>query len=273
MLSDDVHQVMEPGTFIKQHKLFRIDQFEAATNIGGTARKASLDYHRKRGHILPVRRGLYWVVPPGSEPESCPVDPFLIAGHITPRATLAYHSALELHGRAFSSFNEVQFLAERKLRPFEFRGTLYRPVSTPPALTRGGQDEIGIETRDRSGVPLKVSGLERTFVDALDRPDLCGGWEEVWRSLDMIEYLDLPAMCRYVEALGNATTAAKVGWFLEVNRDRLMVDEQTLDKLREHSPASPHYLDRTSGESTRYLSRWNLVVPVSLAEQSWEELA
>ena len=263
---------MAPGTFIRQHKLFRIDQFEAATKICGTGRKSSLDYHRKRGHIVPVRRGLYWVVPPGSEPESCAVDPFLIAGHITPRATLAYHSALELHGRAYSNFNEVQILAERKLRPFEFRGILYRPVSIPPALVRAGQIEMGIETLDRSGTPVRMTGLERTLVDALDRPELCGGWEEVWRSLEMIEYLDLPAVCRYVEALGNATTAAKVGWFLEVNRSRLMVDGQTLDKLGEYSPASPHYVDRSSSESTRYLSRWNLVVPVSLAEQSWDEL-
>jgi predicted transcriptional regulator of viral defense system len=267
------YQVMEPATFLKQHKVFRIEQFEAATGLSGTGRKASMDYHRKRGHILPVRRGVYWIVSPGTTPENCPVDPFLIAGHITPKAIIAYHSALELHGRAYSSFNEVQFLVERKLRPFEFRGTRYRPLTTPPALLRAGEREFGIETLDRAGTPLKITGLERTLVDTMDRPELCGGWEEVWRSLDMIEYLDLPAVCRYVKALGNATTAAKVGWYLEVNRKPLMVDERTLETLEALSPVSPHYLDRSSAEPTRYLSRWNLVVPVSVARQDWEELA
>jgi predicted transcriptional regulator of viral defense system len=267
------HQVMEPGTFLKRHRIFRVEQFEAATGLRGAGRKASLDYHRKRGHILPIRRGLYWVVPPGMTPANCPVDPFLVGGHISPDAVLAYHSALELQGRAYSSFNEVQFLTDRKVRPFDFRGTHYRALNTPPALVRMGQQDLGMETLDRAGTSIRATGLERCLVDALDRPELCGGWEEVWRSLDMIEYLDLALVCRYVVALDNATTAAKVGWYLEINRNPLMVDDETLEKLRRLSPASPHYLSRGSSESTRFLSRWNLVVPVSVAERNWEEPA
>ncbi|WP_406672701.1 transcriptional regulator [Natronospira sp.] len=263
---------MEAGTFLKQHKVFRIEQFEAATGLSGSGRKASLDYHRKRGHVLPVRRGLYWVVPPGHRPETCPVDPFLIAGHVSVNAVLAYHSALELHGRAYSSFNEIQFLVSSNLRPFEFRGTRYRPLTIPPALVRKHQQELGLESVDRFGTPIKVTGLERCLVDVLDRPELSGGWEEAWRSLDMIEYLDLPAVCHYVSALGNATTAAKTGWYLEQNRQRLMVDDHTLEILRKRAPAKPHYVHRGSHEPTRFLSRWNLVVPASLADQSWEEL-
>ncbi len=262
---------MGPGTFLKQHKVFRVDQFEAATGLRGSGRKASLDYHRKRGHILPVRRGLYWVVPPGSKPDVCPVDPFLIAGHVSADAVLACHSALELHGRAYSSFNEVQFLVSRNMRPFEFRGTQYRPLAVPPALVRGGRKDLGVEALDRSGTLIKVTELERCLVDAVDRPDLCGGWEEVWRSLDMIDYLDLAEVCRYVSALGNATTAAKTGWYLEENRQRLMVDNDTLESLRKLSPTSPHYVSRHGREPTRFLARWNLVVPASLAERNWEE--
>lgn len=262
---------MKPASFLKQHKVFRVEQFEAATGLSGPGRKTSLDYHRKRGHILPVRRGLYWVVPPGHSPETCPVDPFLVAGHVSADAVLAYHSALELHGRVYSSFNEVQFLVSGNIRPFEFRGTRYRPLTVPPALVRSNQKNLGVQQMDRAGTAIKVTGLDRCLVDALDRPELCGGWEEVWRSLDMIEYLDLAAICRYVSALGNATTAAKTGWYLEENRKRLMVDEDTLDTLSKLTPASPHYVRRDSQEPTRFLSRWNLVVPASLAERSWEE--
>lgn len=262
---------MEPGSFLKQYKVFRVDQFEAATGVSGSGRKASLDYHRKRGHILPIRRGLYWVVPPASNPELCPVDPLLIAGHVSSDAIIAYHSALEAHGRAYSSFNEVQFLVSRDMRPFEFRGTYYRPLKMPPSLVRSGQKGLGVEPLDRAGTPIQVTGLERCQVDAVDRPGLCGGWEEVWRSLELIEYVDLAEIYQYVSALGNATTAAKTGWYLEANRERLMVDEDTLEKLRKLSPASPHYVRRDSREPTRFLARWNLVVPASLAEQSWKE--
>lgn len=39
---------------------------------------------------------------------------------------------------------------------------------------------------NRSGVNIKVTSLARTIVDVLDRIDLAGGWEEVWRVLDTV---------------------------------------------------------------------------------------
>jgi hypothetical protein len=34
-------------------------------------------------------------------------------------------------------------------------------------------------------------------VDVLDRPRLSGGWEEVWRSLETIPFLDLDQVVQY----------------------------------------------------------------------------
>ncbi|MDO8723214.1 MAG: hypothetical protein Q7J31_13475 [Syntrophales bacterium] len=55
---------------------------------------------------------------------------------------------------------------------------------------------------------VRVTGLERTFVDVLYRPDLSGSWEEIWRSLETVEFFDLDKVAAYVVLLGNATTAA-----------------------------------------------------------------
>ena len=38
---------------------------------------------------------------------------------------------------------------------------------------------------------IKITSLERSIVDILDRPDLGGGWEEVWRSLDNVTLFDV----------------------------------------------------------------------------------
>ncbi len=80
---------------------------------------------------------------------------------------------------------------------------------------------------------ISVTGLERTFVDVLNRPDLAGSWEEIWRSLESVEYFDLEKVASYVDFLGNATTAAKVGFFLEQHRESLMVDETYMKTLYE----------------------------------------
>ena len=66
------------------------------------------------------------------------------------------------------------------------------------------------------------------MVDVLNRPDLSGGWEEIWRSLESVEFFDFDKVVEYALLLGNATTAAKVGLFLEQHREPLMVEEKHL---------------------------------------------
>jgi predicted transcriptional regulator of viral defense system len=48
-----------------------------------------------------------------------------------------------------------------------------------------------------SGASAAGTTFERTLVDVLDAPDFGGGWEEVWRSLEMVEYFDLAAVVEH----------------------------------------------------------------------------
>ena len=115
---------------------------------------------------------------------------------------------------------------------------------------------------------LRVASLERTMVDVLSRPRYSGGWEEVWRSLESVEFFDLDTVVEYTLLLKNATAAATVGFFLRQHQDTLMVEERYLDELRSNCPRQPHYLDR-SKSGGRLVSEWNLVVPPEVIERSW----
>ncbi len=106
-------------------------------------------------------------------------------------------------------------------------------------------------------------------MDVLDRPDLSGSWEEIWRSLESIEFFDLDKVVEYAILLGNATTGAKVGFFLEQHRELLMVEYRHLKLLNDMRPRQPHYLDRAKRKSGRLVSEWNLVVPREVFERSW----
>lgn len=235
-------------------------------------REALLAYHQKQGRILRVRRGLYCVVPSGTDPAACPVDAYLLAAKMTGDAVLAYHTALEFHGKAYSVFEELQYLTDRAARPVTFRSSRFRPVRFPKKLAAKDKQLFGVKEMDRAGITVRVTTLERTLVDLLDRPDLGGGWEEIWRSLETVEFFDLDVVVEYALLLDNATTAAKVGFFLEQHKDRLMVEGSHLERLRAHRPREPHYL--TPGRrGGRLVSGWNLVVPVDVFEQSWREVA
>ena len=110
------------------------------------------------------------------------------------------------------------------------------------------------------------------MVDVLDRPHFSGGWEEVWRSLESVEFFDLDKVVEYTLLLDNATTASKVGVFLEEHREELMVDELYIRTLRERRPKRPHYLDRNRRVPGILMSDWNLIVPAEVAERSWAEV-
>ncbi len=235
------------------------------------SREAILSYHLRKGHLVRVRRGLYAVVPHGSDPEDCPVDPYLVAAKSAKDTVLAYHTALELHGKAHSIFERYFFQSNKPVRPTTFRTYRFECSLFPKALRDKHREHFATTTVERSGVELRVASLERTLVDLHDRPKLGGGWEEIWRSLESVEYFDLDLVVEYVTLLGNCTTAAKVGYYLQQHAESLMVEQRHLDPLRTLRPKQPHYLQR--GKSGKLISNWNLVIPASLAERAWEEIA
>lgn len=261
--------------FLERHPTFTHQEFvDARAKRGTTLRTADnlLAMHLARGRIVRIRRGLYSTVPRGVDPERAPVDPYLVAAKLTPDAVVAYHAALQFHGKAYTIWRRFHYLTCRRARPSSFRGMEFVPVQFPAAVRR--LPDLGggvVEARYGGGI-VRVTSLERTLVDVLDAPARSGGWEEIWRSLEMVEFFDLDEVVRYTHELGSALTAARVGLFLELHREELMAEEPHLEALRELAPAQPRYLD-AHRETGRLISRWNLIVPHRVLERSWEEVA
>ena len=61
-----------------------------------------LKQHVAAGRLLHLRRGLHAVVPRDPDPASHPVDPYLVATQLADDAVVAYHAALQFHGKAYS---------------------------------------------------------------------------------------------------------------------------------------------------------------------------
>jgi predicted transcriptional regulator of viral defense system len=267
---------MRPSHFFTQHAVFSAAEFAQAHKGTAASRDSTLAYHEKHGHLLRVRRGLYVTVPPGTPPEKVAVDSYALTARLAPDAVLGYHTALAFHGKAYSVHHRFEYLTATAARPFRFRGQEFRPVQFPKALREAGKTLWGVKTAEHSGVDLRVTSLERTFVDVLDRPDLSGGWEEAWRSLASVEYFDLDRVLEYTVLLGSATIAAKVGLFLSQHREKLTVEESHLATLRKRKPRAPHYLEparRSEGDDTKLISEWNLIVPRAMVERTWEQVA
>ena len=259
--------------FFRKHPVFTVDEFGRYLSSRGqnwSREKANLlSYHKKTGHVVSIRRGLYATVPRGSDPLLHQVDPFLIAAKLTQDSVLSYHTALEFHGRAYSVQEYFTYASAHPLAPFTYRGHVFRGAHFPQMLSRKKEERFGVVEVDRSGTGVRVTNLERTFVDTLHRPDLSGSWEEIWRSLESIQFLDLEQVLRYTWLLGNATTAARVGFFLEQHADLLMVNEKDFTAFERLRPKQATYLDRSQRQDGRLVTRWNLMVPREVLERSW----
>lgn len=262
-------------SFLAKHPVFSVEDFRSFQRERGSespaTRKNILARQEARGRILRIRRGLYAAVPVDVHPDNVQVDPFLIAGKATPDAVLAYHTATELHGKAYSIFNEYQYLTSRVSRPWTFRQMRFRPVLQPKPLRESRKQSYGVEQLARGSTGVSVTTLERTSVDMLDRLDLAGGFEETWRFLESTGFLHTDEVVSYVRLLGNSTTAAKVGYCFERLREQLAVDESSLKLLEEMRPKQPHYVGKAKTGSNRFSSRWNLVLPELYVDMAWQE--
>lgn len=267
---------MKLNEFFHKNPVFTSEKFSqnlvSRGGAGPRTQEALLAYYKKTGRIVGVRRGLYAVIPAWAEPGLYPVDPFLVAAKLTKDAVLSYHTALEFHGRAYSVQDRFTYSASQPLSIFTFRSYLFRGARFPEALRSVGKEGFGVLTTERAGMEIRVTSLERTLVDVLDRPSLSGSWEEIWRSLESVEFLSLEKVVEYALLLENATTAAKVGFFLEQHREPLMVEEHHLQSLNQLRPRQPHYLDRSRRKSGRLVSRWNLIIPSEVLDRTWEEV-
>lgn len=266
--------IMKIEEFLTKHPVFTIDEWKEYLATKGSEKQNTrwnlLAYHQDKGRILQVRRGLYATVPAGASPESFQVDPFLVAAKLKPDAVLAFHTALEFHGKAYSTFNRLTYTSAKRSASLRYQSHEYKRLSEQLAFRK---NLTGVKTVLRSHIEVRVTSLERTLVDVLHRPDLGGSWEEIWRSLASIEYFDIEQVIKYTKLLKNATTAAKVGFFLDQHKDALLLDNSWIVPLLRLAPRQPHYMDRLNRKDCKLIKDWNLMVPNQILDRTWEELA
>ncbi len=262
---------MRPETFLASHSLFTREELAAVLRGRGRA-DATVDSHlarwRRQGRIARVKRGVLVRLDPARGAIGPSPDLVALASRMAPDAAVAYHTALEAHGYAQSVFERLTFVTWTKTKPTSFRGRRFVPVRPRAPLLAENRGERWVERLDRAGVEVRVTNLERTVADVLDRPDLAGGTEEVWRSLLSVPALDLVPLEEYVTLLGSRTLAAKVGFFLESRREELVVPAALLDRLRARLPGAPVFMDRR--QRGRLVARWALIVPADLLQDHGE---
>lgn len=224
-----------------------------------------LNQHMKAGNIRRVARGVFASVPKHATPESWSVDRYLAASRLRPGGVVGYHSALELHGYAYSEGYEVQVIAAGKPGRLQTSDFTCRFVKPAVAL-----EPEAIAKVDRLGMDVAVTTLERTVADLFDRPDLAGGADELIDSLDLIGRLDAARLLEHLERLGNATAAGAAGWWLESSRDRLEVPDPVLTAIHRIAPIQNRYALGAQSGAGKAATGWGVILPEAIVDRRFE---
>jgi len=233
-----------------------------ARDIAGKESTARMALWRlaKQGSLLRIRNGLYAAVPPERKDSNFEVNRYLLFDHAMSSAgALAFHSALELHGAAQSRFSTVFYLTTNKKRPFDFQDITYRPVWAP--------DIFGRTTIRIDDLPIQVTDKERTFLDCIRRPDLCGGLEEYLKSVEAFTLMSPVRLLDYLERFGEYSLYQRAGLILTYLRDRIKVTEDLLEVLRSRvGPSACYLVPGKRGIGGRLVKEWNVLVPRNFEE-------
>jgi predicted transcriptional regulator of viral defense system len=261
--------------FLDQVPVFTLNEFVTYLRKDVKRNVMTMAYNliknrRRSGKLGVVKEGLYYVVKPGTTPASAPVDEYLVASKLAPDAMLAFHSALDALGFGHSVFTTYYYFSKVYRRPVRFRGCEYQSVKVPQSILDAGKELVGSTKVERSGIKILITDKERTLVEALEHPEYCGGFEEMYRSLEKMPYVQTELILKYLNLRGQKNLFARVGFFLEQHREQFHVEESFLQMLERQKPTQPLYWDR-SRKGGVIKNRWNLIVPEAVDQRKWEE--
>ena len=179
-------------------------------------------YHLRRNNwIVSLRRGLYGLS--STVPGVSDAHEFEVAMALVKPAAISHWSALHHHGLTEQVPREVFVLtttassvprvrrSDAKLPQggYPVGDTTYRFVQVRPERFFGTQKVWVGEAR------VSVTDVERTLLDGLSMPQLCGDFAEILHAFEVgMDRLDIERITDYASKLGVATVK-RLGWTME----------------------------------------------------------
>lgn len=220
-----------------------------------------------QGKLVRVTRGLYaarnvYSSSPYDNVDT-PPNKYLVGANLRREYYLGYHTALELHGCAYSVTTDCITVTSDagKFRPFDHGNQRFINAVSRDLVT----EVVRMRVLDQEVI---VSSPSRTFVECIRRLDLSGGLEELLKSADGLRGVTTEGLDRAMGIYGYDILYRSVGFFLELMRDESpfygSITQDYIDGLRGRIGTTPRYLMK--GSHSRLDKAWNLYVPRGIGE-------
>lgn len=219
----------------------------------GTVRELLSDMTR-RGLLMRLKDGVYYVIPYEADAESFMPDWHLIAQYLVGEAKhyIGYYSALEIHDLITQPSLREQIVVSKQLHPSE---TLIKGVPFQFIYHNDkhffGQKKIWIDQFHK----VQCSDLEKTFIDCLFKPHYAGGIVEIGKAIAASkEKINYQTLLKYAQQFNSQAVIKRLGFLLEL----LEVNTPIINELHQLRTESYTVLDTELPKEGRYSSRWRI---------------
>ena len=232
--------------------------FSAALNAlpsskEGTIRQLLSDMTR-RGLLMRLKDGVYYIIPYEADAESFMPDWHLIAKYLVGDAEhyIGYYSALQIHDLITQPSLKEQIVVSKQMHPsaLSIKNISFQFIYHNEKHFFGHK-KTWIDSFNK----VLCSDLEKTFIDCLFKPDYAGGIVEVAKAItaskDKINYDQL---LTYARQFNSQAVIKRLGFLLEI----LEINTSVIDELKKLKTASYVVLDTELPKTGKHVSRWSI---------------
>lgn len=248
--------------------IFRSKEAQSLLNKSPQATADFLSELVKRGVISRLKPGLFLIIPLEADKDYLG-DRYVVARElIRPHNYyISHYSAMAIHGLTTQPILKVFITSSTRKQNRLISGAEFIFLYAQPYNFFGIEDKW-ITKQEK----VKVSNLEKTIVDALIRPELCGGISEIAKGIWLGKHnLNYQKLLNYCSRIKVKAVAKRLGFILQTLN---LADKNILTKLRVYIGDSRAYvpLDPSLKKQGKYLSRWRLLInfnPEELKSVIW----
>jgi predicted transcriptional regulator of viral defense system len=234
---------------------FNIDTaYQILSNSNQDAVKQLLSNMTKRGLLMRVKEGLYYVIPFEQDAATFMPDWHLLTQFLVGGADyyIGYFSALQIHSLTTQPNLKEQIVVNKQIKPsilivkeipFQF---IYHN-----STHFFGNKKIWIDSYNR----VQCSDLEKTIIDCLFKPDYAGGITEITKAIFKVkDKIDYPKLLGYAKRFDSQAVIKRLGFLLNL----LEIDKPEIEKLKKLRTNSVVLLEPLYPKEGKIISCWSI---------------
>ncbi|HCY40764.1 MAG TPA: transcriptional regulator [Prolixibacteraceae bacterium] len=259
-ISTQSHELLSHFNGIEKSCFKSSEAFEILSKSSKPTVNQLLSDMTKRGLLMRIKDGVYYIIPYEKDPESFMPDWHLLTENLVNGVDhyIGYYSALQIHNLITQPSLKQQIVVAKQIRP----STINVKEVTFQFIYHNLDHFFGVRKMWIDNFhKVKCSDLEKTFIDCLFKPDYAGGIVEIARAIYISkDKIQFDKLLEYAKQFNSQAVIKRLGFLL----DALEINQPITKDLQRIKTASYVVLDTELPKEGKLLSKWSIMQNIDI---------